>query len=92
MHGTVHEAVREFNGRLNKKSSDGTDLLGEYGYAVRPKSFLLVGSLDQLKGEGGGHNADMVRSFELFRRQLQEPEVLTYDELLARADWMVSSV
>ncbi len=90
VHGTVHEAVKNFGDRLVKHAEDGSDLLGEYGYALRPKSFLIVGSLEQLRGSTGGHNLDKVRSFELYRRQLQEPEVITYDELLARAQWMVS--
>jgi hypothetical protein len=29
-------------------------------------------------------------SFELYRRNLYEPEVLTFDELLARAEWHVA--
>ena len=29
-------------------------------------------------------------SFELYRRNLYEPEVLTFDELLARAEWYVA--
>ena len=28
-------------------------------------------------------------SFELYRRNLYEPEVITFDELLARAEWHV---
>jgi len=90
VHGTVHEAVKDFGDRLPKRAVDGSEILGQYGYALRPKSFLIVGSLEQLKGEGGGHHPGKVRSFELYRRQLHEPEVVTYDELLARADWMVS--
>ncbi len=31
----------------------------------------------------------MHRSFELYRRNLYEPEVITFDELLARAEWHV---
>jgi hypothetical protein len=27
----------------------------------------------------------------LYRRQLEEPEVITYDELLARAEWFVTT-
>ncbi|MGZ3388906.1 MAG: hypothetical protein ACXVCF_04880 [Isosphaeraceae bacterium] len=34
---------------------------------------------------------DKLRSFELFRRNLQEPEVMTFDELIARAEWHVQS-
>lgn len=91
VHGTVHEAVKEFGDRLNKRTSDGTEVLGEYGYSVKPKSFLIVGSLAEFKDDTGGHHVQKIRSFELYRRQLQEPEVITYDELLARADWIVSS-
>lgn len=91
VHGTVHEAVKEFGDRLNKRTSDGTEILGEYGYSVKPKSFLIVGSLDEFKDETGAHHPQKIRSFELYRRQLHEPEIITYDELLARADWLVSS-
>jgi hypothetical protein len=30
----------------------------------------------------GGHHRDRIRSFELYRRQLQDPEIVTFDELL----------
>lgn len=58
-------------------------------FIVRPRSFLIVGSLSQLLGDGGGPIDDKVHSFELFRRNLHEPEVITFDELLARAEWHV---
>jgi hypothetical protein len=32
-----------------------------------------------------------LRSFELFRRNLHEPEVITFDELVARAEWHVET-
>jgi hypothetical protein len=52
---------------------------------------VIVGSLAQLTGDGGGPIPDKVRSFELFRRNLHEPEVLTFDELVARAEWHVEA-
>ena len=52
---------------------------------------MIVGSLDQLTGDGGGPIPDKVRSFELFRRNLQEPEIITFDELVARAEWHVEA-
>jgi hypothetical protein len=56
---------------------------------VRPRSFLIVGHLGEFRGARGGVNPDKYRSFELFRRHLDEPEVITFDELLARAEWHV---
>jgi hypothetical protein len=63
---------------------------GEHTYLVRPRSFLIVGSLAQLRSERGVHVAKL-RSFELYRRNLYEPEVVTFDELLARAEWHVAN-
>jgi hypothetical protein len=31
---------------------------------------------------------DKIRSFEQYRRNLTAPEVITYDELYARAEWL----
>lgn len=50
---------------------------------TQPKGILLVGHLGQLDTE------DKRASFERFRRNLWNPEVLTYDELLARARFLV---
>ncbi len=51
-------------------------------------AYLVVGCLDQLEGKGGPID-NKVHSFELFRRNLAHPEVITFDELLARAEWHV---
>ena len=87
--GTVHRTSLGFIDRLQKENTDGTDKLGDFAYLLRPKSYLIIGQLGEFIGAGGGHHADKVRSFELYRRHLQEPEVITFDELLARADWIV---
>jgi hypothetical protein len=42
-------------------------------------------------GESGGPNTDKVHSFELLRRNTIDPEIVTYDELLARAEWVVEA-
>lgn len=86
---TVHLAVRDLGvDHLQDQGSDGS-LLGTGTFLLRPRCFVIVGSLDQLNGEHGGAIPDKVRSFELFRRNLHEPEVITFDELLARAEWHV---
>lgn len=89
--GTVHRATLGIGERLADLSSDGSEVPGEYTYLLRPRSFLVVGRLSDLVGEQGGPHGDKVRSFELFRRHLQEPEILTFDELLARAEWVVDT-
>ncbi|MFJ1457143.1 Shedu immune nuclease family protein [Nocardia sp. N2S4-5] len=93
--GTVHIAAAEFDDRLQAKAPDGSDIPAEYAYVFRPRSFLIIGNLGMLRGLAGGENQAKVRSFELYRRNLMEPEVLTFDEVLARAEWaadMPSSV
>jgi hypothetical protein len=82
---TVHLATRDIQGRLADKDTDGVET-GEHTYVVRPRSFLIAGSLDQLRGPGGVHK-EKYESFELYRRNLYEPEIVTFDELLARAEW-----
>ena len=73
---------------IQDAASDGS-MLGTGTFIVRPRCYVIAGSLDQFVGDGGGPVPDKVRSFELFRRNLVEPEVLTFDELLARAEWHV---
>jgi hypothetical protein len=48
-----------------------------------PKAILVVGDTAQL------NTLDKKASFEMFRRNLHNPEILTFDELLARAEWIV---
>jgi len=84
---TVHIATRQIGDRLAAKDSAGADT-GEYIYLVRPREFLIVGNLEQLRGPHGDHQAKY-ESFELYRRNLYEPEIITFDELLVRAEWHV---
>lgn len=88
--GTVHRAVNEIGERLEDVDPDGSDVPGGFTYLLKPLAFLVIGSLDQLVGPDGGHHRDRIRSFELYRRQLHEPEVVTFDGLLARAEWHVT--
>jgi hypothetical protein len=81
--------VREIGERLADTAADGSELPGQFTYLIRPRSLLIIGRLTDLVGDGGGDHLDRIRSFELYRRQLEEPEIITYDELLARAEWFV---
>lgn len=85
---TVRMAVRDLGEYLEDRADDSSRA-GTGTFVVRPRAFLIVGSLSQLLGQTGGPIDDKVHSFELFRRNLHEPEIITFDELLARAEWHV---
>ena len=63
---------------------------GEHIMSVQPRSFLVIGNLAEFVGENG-INVARYRSFEDFRRNLRQPEILTYDELFERAKFIVDS-
>lgn len=48
------------------------------------RSFVVAGQLDQLRGPSGVHTAKY-RSLELYRRNLYEPEIVTFDRYCSRA-------
>lgn len=51
--------------------------------SVRPKGIIVIGRTSDLDNE------DQRRSFELFRNGLNQVEIITYDELLKRAEFIV---
>ena len=61
---------------------------GEELMSVQPRSFLVVGSLGQFRTERG-INSERYQAFEGFRRNLRQPEILTFDELYERARFIV---
>jgi len=69
-----HTALEHQNRRLAN--------LGIHTYA--PRGVLLIGDLTQLLD-----NDDALKTFELYRRNLVNPDVITFDELLARARFVV---
>ena len=87
--GTVQRATFDIRERLQERGNDGSDIPGAFSYLLRPRSYLIIGSLKQLLGERGGLNTDKYQSFELYRRHTQEPETVTFDELLARAEGLL---
>ena len=51
---------------------------------VRPRSVLVIGSLQEFKSDAGV-NYKRYRAFDSLRRTLSDPDVVTYDELFERA-------
>ena len=63
---------------------------GEDAVIARPRSVVVCGSLSQFLSEYGV-NDDQFRSFELYRRHLIAPDIVTFDELYERAKLIVVS-
>jgi hypothetical protein len=88
---TAHQAAQQLRERIVSKAEDGSEIPGDYTYLFQPRSFLIIGHLSELTGEAGGDHTQKIRSFELFRRNMTSPEVLTFDEVLSRAEGLVGT-
>jgi|SRR5271157_300142 len=88
--GTVDRAIRKLAEKIEPVSDSG-DPTGEALFAYEPRSFLVVGSLKEFRSEHG-INTDKYRSFQLYRRNISRPEIITFDELYERARFIVEHV
>lgn len=85
---TVEKAVRSIGQSISDIiAPDGTPA-GVQISTTRPRQVVVVGNLGQLI-EDTGINREKVSSFELYRNSVQGVEILTFDELLARARFIV---
>jgi hypothetical protein len=85
--GTVQAAIEKIGQRMSPTSKSG-DPTGEDLFNIEPRSFLVIGSLDEFY-TNHGVNISKFRSFELYRRNTSRPEIVTFDELLERARFIV---
>lgn len=84
---TVHLAEANIREALRIVDDEGNPL-GKEAYLIRPRSVLVCGDLQEFVAEHGV-NREKFACFEIFRRHLQGPEVVTFDELLERARLLV---
>lgn len=82
-HTTIQAAMREIQSQLALTDELGNPT-GEEVYLYQPRSYLVVGCLNEFFSEHDA-NQDKFRSFELFRRNVRTAEIVTFDELLERA-------
>lgn len=87
---TVSLNLKKFYGKTQMTDKISGDITGEEFFNFQPKSFLIIGSLSQLIGNGHP-NEDKFRSFELFRKNTLNPEIITFDELYERAKFIINS-
>ena len=86
---TVQISITNIKSKTEVKDKHG-NLTGEQLFLYQPKSFLIIGSLSQFEGEHG-INEEKYSSFELFRKQINNTEIITFDELYERAKHIVES-
>jgi hypothetical protein len=53
-------------------------------FSFRPRSILVIGNLSEFLGDHGV-SEERLRAFEMYRRNLISPEIITFDELYDRA-------
>lgn len=58
-------------------------------YTVEPKGILVIGNTAELQDRDPTRHRERLMTFQGFRRNLVNPEIITYDELLARARFIV---
>lgn len=91
--GTVQLAIEQLGVKVERTDVEGFSDPAESAYLYRPRSYVVAGRLAEFVDPAtGGRNEGMIRSFELYRRNLQDPVVLTFDELLARAEALVATL
>ncbi|MCB9079288.1 MAG: DUF4263 domain-containing protein, partial [Anaerolineaceae bacterium] len=84
---TVQKAILQIQTQLNLYDGDGNPT-GETAFLYQPKSVVVIGSLQEFLSSLGV-NEQKFSSFELFRRNIVNPEIITFDELFERAKFIV---
>jgi hypothetical protein len=86
---SVQASLTAIRSKTDIKDSTGAPT-GEQLFLYQPRSVIVIGSLQEFHTEHG-INEDKYSSFELFRRHLVAPEVITFDELFERAKFIVEA-
>jgi hypothetical protein len=86
---TVQKTLENVGRELRPEAQGGVPT-GEVIYSYKPKAYVVVGNLAEFE-TATGVNREKFASFELLRRSTHSPEIITFDELLERARFIVSS-
>ena len=86
---SVQASLANIRSKIELKDASGAPT-GETLFMYQPRSFLVIGSLSEFH-VAQGINEEKYSSFELFRRSLNAPEIVTFDELYERAKYIVES-
>ena len=89
IHKTVQKSLKNITNVFQTKDEHGYTSYDNI-YMYRPKSFLIIGSLQEFKNDSGQVHEEKFASFELFRRSVKDIEIITFDELYERANAIVN--
>lgn len=89
IHKTVQSSLENLVNKVQPTDEIGNPT-GEEIFMYRPKSFLLVGSLKEFE-TANGVNKEKYSSFELYRKSIKDIEIITFDELLERAKFIINT-
>lgn len=85
---TIHKTLLKLGDNSVVIKNDGGDPTGEEVSIAQPRGVVIAGSLKEFETESG-INFEKFTSFELYRRDLNNPEIITFDELYERAKFIV---
>lgn len=86
---TVQKSLYNIQQALETRNEEGY-INKERLYLYKPKAFLLIGCLQEFKNDDGLIHEDKYSSFEIFRRSINDIEIITFDELYERANAIVN--
>lgn len=86
---TVHKAIKELSSKTEIKD-ESDNITDEVLYLYNPKAFIIIGNLNEFIIDGKV-NEMKFSSFEMFRKNLRNIEILTYDELYERAFYICNN-
>lgn len=81
----AEERIHQFFRTMDKQGFAASDPIFNY----RPRSILVIGNLAEFSNEHGV-SVERFRTFEMYRRNLISPEIITYDELYDRARSLIT--
>jgi len=83
---TIQKAIFDIKTKTEITDNQG-DLTGEELFMYNPKGFILIGNQNEFINDNK-INQVKYSSFEMYRKNLKNIEILTYDELYHRAKYI----
>ncbi len=80
----VQKTVQKAMVRVRSEPRHAEGYRLDQAFMFQPKAYVVIGSLTEFERDNE-INEPQFGSFELYRRNLLNPEIITFDELLARA-------
>ncbi len=90
VHRTIQKSIKNIQTKTEVKDEED-NITDEELFLYSPKSFLIIGSLAEFIGDNGKINETKYSSFQMYRQNLKSPEIITFDELLERARYIIKN-